>query len=61
MALVEQRAATSGAKEIALDTAETAHHLIDWYTRLGYRHIEHADWKHTNYRSVIMSKSLLMT
>jgi hypothetical protein len=31
---------------------------IAWYTQLGYRHIEHADWGHTNYRSVIMSKTL---
>lgn len=56
--LVEECAVASGAKEIALDTAESAYHLIDWYTRLGYRHIEYADWGHTNYRSVIMSKSL---
>jgi len=59
MALAEERARVSGASEIALDTAEPAHHLIGWYTRLGYRHIEYADWKHTNYRSVIMSKTLV--
>ena len=58
MALVEARAAETGALEIALDTAEPATHLVDWYGRLGYRFIEHAQWSHTNYRSVIMSKAL---
>jgi predicted N-acetyltransferase YhbS len=58
MALAEERALTSGARELALDTAEPATHLVDWYGRLGYRHIEYADWGHTNYRSVIMSKTL---
>lgn len=58
MALAEERALTSGARELALDTAEPASHLIAWYERLGYRHIEYADWDHTNYRSVIMSKTL---
>jgi GNAT superfamily N-acetyltransferase len=58
MDLVEQRALASGAREIALDTAEPATHLVGWYTKLGYRFIEHAQWSHTNYRSVIMSKAL---
>jgi GNAT superfamily N-acetyltransferase len=53
---VEARAAESGANEIALDTAEPAHHLRSWYTTRGYRLIEFAQWKHTNYRSVILSK-----
>jgi GNAT superfamily N-acetyltransferase len=58
MVLAEERALASGARELALDTAEPATHLVAWYTRLGYRHIEYADWGHTNYRSVIMSKAL---
>ena len=58
MGLAEERARASGARELALDTAEPATHLIAWYTRLGYRHIEYADWGHTNYRSVIMSKAV---
>ena len=58
MMLAEERALTSGARELALDTAEPATHLIAWYARLGYRHIEYADWGHTNYRSVIMSKAV---
>lgn len=56
MGLVEARAAETGAAEIALDTAEPAAHLVAWYGRRGYRLIEHAQWGHTNYRSVIMSK-----
>jgi GNAT superfamily N-acetyltransferase len=61
MALAEERALATGARELALDTAEPAIHLIAWYTRLGYRHIDYADWGHTNYRSVIMSKTLKAT
>jgi GNAT superfamily N-acetyltransferase len=56
---VEGLAIESGATEIALDTAEPAWHLIEWYERLGYRFIEFADWEVTNYRSVVMSKPLL--
>lgn len=58
IAHVEARAAASGARELALDTAEPAAHLVEWYTRLGYRFIEHAQWQHTNYRSVVLSKTL---
>ena len=58
METVEQEAIDGGALELALDTAEGALHLIRWYERLGYRFIEHADWSTTNYRSVILSKSL---
>ena len=58
MDLVEARAAATGAAEIALDTAEPATHLVAWYGRRGYRLIEHAQWGHTNYRSVIMSKRI---
>ena len=56
MDLVERRAAQTGAAEIALDTAEPATHLVQWYARRGYRFIEHVTWQHANYRSVIMSK-----
>jgi predicted N-acetyltransferase YhbS len=58
IAHVEAHAAASGARELALDTAEPALHLVEWYTRLGYRFIEHAQWQHTNYRSVVLSKTL---
>ncbi|MDF1665593.1 MAG: GNAT family N-acetyltransferase [Planctomycetota bacterium] len=55
---VEQCGRDSGAKEIALDTAEQASHLIQYYEKRGYRHVGFADWKETNYRSVILSLSL---
>jgi GNAT superfamily N-acetyltransferase len=58
MDLVEERARATGAGEIALDTSEGAKHLIALYERRGYRFIEHAQWSVTNYRSVILSKSL---
>lgn len=47
-----------GVSELALDTAEPAKHLIEWYTRLGYRFIEYVQWEVTNYRSVVMSKKI---
>ena len=58
MDFIEQRALEDGAGELALDTAETASHLIEWYKRRGYRFIDYVDWEVTNYRSVIMSKKL---
>jgi predicted N-acetyltransferase YhbS len=58
MDTVEMRARESNAKEIALDTAEPATHLIAWYSRRGYRFIEYAQWRGKTYRSVIMSKTL---
>lgn len=61
VSVVEERATMTGAREIALDTAEPATHLVSWYMRLGYRLIEHAQWTHTNYRSVILSKTLSRT
>jgi GNAT superfamily N-acetyltransferase len=56
----ERRAAETGANEIALDTAEGATHLIDYYRRKGYRIVGSADWEETNYTSVIMSKNLAL-
>lgn len=54
----EARALACGAREIALDTAEPATHLRAWYAARGYRPIEFAQWAHTNYRSIVMSKPL---
>jgi GNAT superfamily N-acetyltransferase len=57
---VENRAHETGASELALDTAESADHLIKWYEKRGYRFIDYVDWRPlTNYRSVILSKTLL--
>ena len=55
----EHAAAACGAREIAVDTSEHASRLISWYERLGYRHVGDADWDVTNYRSVVLSKSLV--
>lgn len=45
-------------RELALDTAETAHHLIDFYKKREYRYIETIQWDVTNYKSVVLSKAL---
>ncbi len=58
---VEAHGRALGFDEIALDTAETAEHLIDWYTRRGYEFVEYQQWDVTNYRSVIMRKRLAVT
>ena len=56
---VERRAGEGGAAELACDTAEPAKHLIAWYERRGYRFVEFAQWKKANYRSVILTKSVV--
>jgi GNAT superfamily N-acetyltransferase len=58
IAEVERRARQEGAAELALDTAEPAKHLIDYYGSRGFRQVEVAQWKGKTYRSVIMSKTL---
>lgn len=56
--MLESEAAVRGAGELALDTADGADHLIRWYEKLGFRFIEHVSWGSTNYRSVVLSKTL---
>jgi ribosomal protein S18 acetylase RimI-like enzyme len=59
MDIVEEEARSmEKVNEIALDTAETAYHLIDFYKKRGYRYIETIKWDATNYKSVVLSKSL---
>lgn len=55
---VEVLALSQGAHELALDTAEGAHRLIEYYERRGYRKVEMVQWDMTNYASVILSKHL---
>jgi GNAT superfamily N-acetyltransferase len=55
---LEARAAELGAEELTINTAEGATHLVGLYERRGYRHIGHAQWEHTNFRSVLLSKRL---
>jgi GNAT superfamily N-acetyltransferase len=56
---VEAIARADGLAELALDTAETAHHLIEYYRRHDFRVVEYTQWDVTNYRSVVMSKALV--
>ncbi|WP_367871513.1 GNAT family N-acetyltransferase [Luteolibacter sp. Populi] len=58
MRLMEDEARQKGAEELALDTAEGAYRLRDWYARCGYREVERVSWGNTNYTSVILSKAL---
>lgn len=58
---VEMSARSLGVAELALDTAEGALHLRHWYKHLGFRFVQFVSWKETNYRSVILSKSLNKT
>jgi GNAT superfamily N-acetyltransferase len=58
---LERRARERGAAELALDTAEGAAHLLAWYERRGYRRIEIVQWPVTNYRSVVLSKTLAVS
>ncbi len=55
---LEDRARFLGFEELALDTSEHAVHLIKLYKKRGYRFIEYHQWTITNYRSVVLSKSL---
>lgn len=57
-ARVEAAARADGATEIALDTAETATHLVELYKTRGFRIVGYEQWDTTNYRSVLMSKAL---
>lgn len=55
---VETKTRNEGVPNIALDTAEGAHHLIDLYESKGYKITGYADWETTNYRSVILNKTI---
>jgi GNAT superfamily N-acetyltransferase len=58
MDYIEQYVKSKGIKELALDTAEQAAHLIEYYKKRGFRFIGYQKWSVVNYRSVMMSKSL---
>lgn len=55
---LEEFTVKNNVVELNLDTAEQADHLIAWYKKLGYRFIDYINWDVTNYRSVILSKTL---
>lgn len=58
MKYIEDYVKSKGVKILALDTAEQAQHLIDYYSRRGYKFAGYHKWGMVNYRSVIMSKEL---
>jgi RimJ/RimL family protein N-acetyltransferase len=61
MTEAERHAFENGGTECAIDTAEGAAHLIDYYHDRGYRKVGMVDWDGTNYVSVVMSKRLRPT
>jgi len=58
LAKAESWALENGFRELAMDTAEQATHLIELYARLGYRHVGWVQWSGKVYRSVVLSKQL---
>lgn len=58
MDFIEKYALEKQADELSLDTSENAQHLIDYYTKRGYRFIQYHKWDEVNYRSIVMSKKL---
>ncbi|MFT4246874.1 MAG: GNAT family N-acetyltransferase [Pseudomonas sp.] len=54
----ENWACQSGHRELALDTAEPAIHLVNLYQGMGFAHVGFVQWPGKSYRSVVMSKSL---
>lgn len=61
MDFMEDYARSLGKTELALDTSEKALHLIEYYKKRGYRFIEFHQWDVTNYRSVVLSKNLVLS
>lgn len=55
---LEDRAVKLGFQQVAFDTAEGALELQRFYAKRGYQKVGEADWPVTNYRSIIMAKSL---
>jgi GNAT superfamily N-acetyltransferase len=58
LAQSERWALQRAFRELAMDTAEQATHLIELYGRLGYRHVDWVQWSGKVYRSVVLSKPL---
>lgn len=58
LAAAEAWAGAQRHRELAMDTAEQATHLIALYTGLGYRPVGNVQWPGKVYRSVVLSKVL---
>jgi GNAT superfamily N-acetyltransferase len=54
----ERWALLHGYKEVAMDTAEQASHLVSMYQRYGYQQVGRVQWPGKVYRSVVLSKAL---
>jgi ribosomal protein S18 acetylase RimI-like enzyme len=60
MKACEQWASEQGFREIALDTAQPAQHLVSWYQKLGYQIVDSVQWQGKVYASHVFSKQLNM-
>ncbi|MCI0448559.1 MAG: GNAT family N-acetyltransferase [Chlorobi bacterium] len=58
MDFIESHAVENGKNEIVLDTSDKAQHLIDYYSKRGYKFVQYWQWPDVNYRSVVMIKKL---
>lgn len=58
---LEALARERSASQLALDTAEGAAHLRNWYERRGFRVVDHVQWEDTNYRSAVLSKDIFVS
>ncbi|WP_368505139.1 GNAT family N-acetyltransferase [Alkalihalophilus sp. As8PL] len=55
---IENQARKMDIKEISLDTAEGATHLVNFYCKSGFTLVAYTDWEMTNYRSAVFSKKI---
>lgn len=58
VAKCESWALLSRHTELALDTAESATHLVSLYSKLGYKPVDSVQWPGKVYKSVVMSKTI---
>jgi GNAT superfamily N-acetyltransferase len=58
LAACETWATERGYRELAMDTAEPATHLVALYNGLGYWPVDGVQWPGKVYRSVVLSKML---
>lgn len=58
LATCEAWARERGFRELAMDTAEPAEHLVRLYRSLGYQPVDHVQWPGKVYRSLVLSKPL---
>ncbi len=56
---IEDRARVLGASHLALDTAEPASSLIEFYRRRSFEFQSFHQWHGKSYRSVVMTKALI--